>query len=156
MLHGKPSAVAKWRPLSEGGMILLGLMASGEQSGKRAVKVGNTITFCQISQFFHGCLLGFVRSGVKPSQVFPEQLHEPDLERKVLPFEFRHKPLVMTLSWVALSQSLVSQELSFLICKGTSPVFPNTCSCYRVTWSVYLNWNITHSIYEIHTHTHTR
>lgn len=104
MLHGKPSAVTKrcfvqlpmettqWKEGAD-------TSASGafwRMILEKAVKASEATAFCQISHFFNGCLLGFVKSGVKPTQKFPGQLHA----WKFLRFEFRYKPVVLALCWV--------------------------------------------------------
>ena len=82
MSHRKPATVAELcfvqLPMEatqwEEGVVSLYLGASGESANRRAVGADNTIRFCQISQPLHGYV--FMRGGLKPSQKFPELLHE--------------------------------------------------------------------------------
>lgn len=56
-------------------------------TSRRALGAGNDIIFCQISHYFLACVFGLFGEWPKPSQKFPELLHElwPGPEGEALP-----------------------------------------------------------------------
>ena len=143
-----PMETTQW----EEEVIPLHLGTCGEWSGGMAIRVDNTIVVCQISHPLHRSVLGALWGMTEVPRTTSWAVAWP---REGLHFELRYKPVITTLCRVALSKSLSLGDFVSLFVKETSPVFPKTCSCYRITWVVQLNWNIMCVYTYTHTHTHT-